>query len=120
MKKLVPLFTLFLLVCTSVRAQTDTLACDKTITLERTFKPCCENVEALRPHFNLLQPVVYSFTVLNRWGELLFETKKATEGWDGRDKKGRLMTTGQYNWVMDYRYPGDTARQCKGILYLIC
>ena len=42
----------------------------------------------------------YNFTIFNRWGEIVFETKDIKEGWDGTTVKGELSQEGTYTWQM--------------------
>ncbi|HEY0678901.1 MAG TPA: gliding motility-associated C-terminal domain-containing protein [Chitinophagaceae bacterium] len=41
------------------------------------------------------------FTVYNRWGQMIFNTKNWKQGWDGRFQ-GREQPTGTYVWVLRY------------------
>lgn len=41
--------------------------------------------------------------IYNRDGTLVFSTDDYTEGWDGRDRNGRLCEQGSYVWKMNYR-----------------
>jgi gliding motility-associated-like protein len=46
----------------------------------------------------------YKFRVFNRWGQMIFQTKNISEGWDGK-LKGSLGLNDTYVWmvsVMDY------------------
>lgn len=55
---------------------------------------------------DLLRPIlvgikdVRSFRVYSRWGNLLFQTKAVTLGWDGT-YNGQLMPTDTYTWVFE-------------------
>lgn len=61
-------------------------------------------------HNNMLLPVItagidvydYSFTIYNRWGEVVFQTFDSKVGWDGTFA-GKLVPTGTYTWVMDFQ-----------------
>jgi gliding motility-associated-like protein len=58
-------------------------------------------------HNNLWTPVLtsgfdpynYNLVVINRWGEIIFESNNHLEGWDGTYNY-QLVPTGIYNWVM--------------------
>jgi len=42
-------------------------------------------------------PYSYQMLVFDRWGQVVFETYSASEGWDGT-YKGKRLTTGTYLW----------------------
>jgi gliding motility-associated-like protein len=44
------------------------------------------------------------FAIYNRWGQLVFATTDATQGWDGR-VNGHSEPSGTYVWVIEYRNP---------------
>lgn len=44
-------------------------------------------------------PYEFSFTIFNRWGETVFETKDATIGWDGT-YHGEIVPEGVYTWTV--------------------
>lgn len=43
----------------------------------------------------------FHLKIFNRWGQLLFETRDLTQGWDGM-YKGNLVQEDVYVWVADY------------------
>ncbi len=43
----------------------------------------------------------YDFSVFNRWGDLIFNTKKLNEGWDGTFK-GQVSPFDVYTWKIQY------------------
>ncbi|RYZ47410.1 MAG: T9SS type B sorting domain-containing protein [Sphingobacteriales bacterium] len=48
---------------------------------------------------------LHFFNIYNRWGQLIFQTKNTSKGWDGR-LKGVLENTSTYIWIaegVDYR-----------------
>lgn len=59
-----------------------------------------------------------SFKVMNRWGEVVFMTKKQEEGWNGI-YKGRLQPTGTYVWIVEGKDTGGTIIKEKGTTTLI-
>ena len=36
----------------------------------------------------------FQMKIFHRWGNLIYESKDKTHGWDGYDKNGRLLTAG--------------------------
>jgi len=45
-----------------------------------------------------VDPYQYTFTLYNRWGEVIFNTHDSYQGWDGRLKNGELAPDGVYEW----------------------
>ena len=43
----------------------------------------------------------YSITVINRWGEILFESNDVNKGWDGK-KNGKDVSNGVYYCIVQY------------------
>lgn len=58
------------------------------------------------------------FKVYNKWGELVFETRKFTDGWDGK-YKGELQNTGSYIWIAEGRDIQGNLLTDKGMFTLI-
>jgi gliding motility-associated-like protein len=44
----------------------------------------------------------YDLRIFNRWGEIIFLSKDAKTGWDGR-YKGKLVENGTYVWILSYK-----------------
>jgi gliding motility-associated-like protein len=62
--------------------------------------------------------VDYHFTVYNRWGELVFETDRLEQGWDGR-YHAENAPDGLYFYQMDARGIDHKAYHRRGTFYLI-
>jgi gliding motility-associated-like protein len=45
----------------------------------------------------------FNFTIFNRWGELIYETKDIQGAWDGKSNKGRDVQDGTYIWKVVYK-----------------
>ncbi|MBM3430649.1 MAG: hypothetical protein FJX99_06680, partial [Bacteroidetes bacterium] len=53
-------------------------------------------------------PNNFEMTIYNRWGELIFESRDHTKGWDGSyGVRGGVVQAGLYSWVIRYK-PKDT------------
>lgn len=71
-----------------------------------------------------LRPVVlgrvnkYRFTVFDRWGNMVFQTNQADQGWDGM-YKSMPANVGAYVWVCEYELNGDQPQVIKGVSTLI-
>ena len=46
-------------------------------------------------------PYDYHLTILNRWGEVIFESYNAAKGWDGT-YGGTLVQDGVYVWKIEF------------------
>jgi len=71
---------------------------------------------------NVFRPVVpngmvlddYTFTIINRWGEVLFESHDVSVGWDGT-YHGQAVKEGVYTWMIIAKGGGDKkARRLEG------
>lgn len=51
-------------------------------------------------------PFNFSLTIYNRWGELMFESRDATIGWDGT-YGGKLVQEGTYTWKVNFKAPNN-------------
>jgi gliding motility-associated-like protein len=60
----------------------------------------------------------YRFEVYNRWGQLIFESNKPGEGWDGK-YKGKLSQFGAYNWKVSYDVPDQDSINANGHVTLV-
>lgn len=59
----------------------------------------------------------FYLSVYNRWGQMIFETRDPSKGWDG-NFKNQLQQTGNYIWYCRYSRNG-TRNELKGNIVLI-
>ena len=57
--------------------------------------------------------------IFDRWGNLIFETKDKTIGWDGYDKNGQLLPAGVYVYKLVMRLSNDQRTTQIGDVTLI-
>ena len=70
------------------------------------------NSDGLNDVFNVIglgYADMYSLKLYNRWGELLFESNKISEGWDGRFM-GDIVQNGVYIYLVTFRDIGSKKR----------
>lgn len=87
--------------CVDVATLIITIKDNKIIYVPNTFTPDGDEFN------NVFAPVVtagydtqnYSFTIINRWGEVLFESHDVNRGWDGT-YRGKLVPAGIYTWTI--------------------
>lgn len=78
--------------------------------LNEQFKPIFSSYELVED---------YSFSIYNRWGELMIETKDPHASWDGM-YQGSLVPTGMYVWKVQYKlYQDVNPRVLKGNLTVL-
>ena len=46
----------------------------------------------------------YNLQIYDRWGNLIFESRSSTHGWDGYNKDGKLMPSGVYVYKLTIRF----------------
>jgi gliding motility-associated-like protein len=84
--------------CESVDTVLVKVVAENKTAVPTAFTPNGNNVnDRLRP-LSKLASIDY-FRVYNRWGNLLFETNKIGDGWDGR-YKGVLQPSDSYTWFL--------------------
>jgi len=91
--------------------------CPYGIYFPNAFTPNNAHNDVFRPVV-IGYPVVYHFSIYNRWGQRLFDTADPNKGWDGRIG-GHDMDTGTYVWICTYQFPGDKNYDRKGNFTLI-
>jgi len=67
------------------------------------FRPESEIAQnrIFKPIFGSILPSQYSMQIYNNWGQLLFETKDITTGWDGK-LNGSPLNHGVFAWKITY------------------
>jgi gliding motility-associated-like protein len=45
----------------------------------------------------------FRMLIYSRWGGLVFESNDIEQGWDGRDKNGKVMEPAVFTWIITYR-----------------
>jgi gliding motility-associated-like protein len=60
----------------------------------------------------------YRFTIYNRWGEKVFETRQPAKGWDGMTG-GTKQDTHVFVWSCTYQFEGEEVKEEKGTVVLI-
>ena len=58
------------------------------------------------------------FSIFNRYGNLIYNTNRAGEGWDGKHN-GVLQSTGVFVWILEYVNKSDETISMRGIVTLI-
>ena len=77
---------------------------DELIYIPNSFTPDADEFNnVFLPVFtNGYDPSTYSFSVFDRWGELMFESRNTKLGWDGTFR-GKACPIGTYTWKIRYK-----------------
>ncbi len=87
------------------------------IFMPNAFAPEGQNNE-FKPVMVFAENSTFQMLIYDRWGQLLFETTDAGEGWNGR-QNGKILRQGVYTYVVRVtQLSGETIEQ-KGTLVLI-
>jgi gliding motility-associated-like protein len=78
-----------------------------------TFTPDADNYNPeFKPIFySGTNPLEYSLTIYNRWGQLLFESKNRDFGWNGsygQNSEVEMCQDGVYTWKISYSHNGKS------------
>lgn len=87
------------------------------IYVPNAFLPNGKN-NIFKPVFLNEQAESYSMKVLNRWGEIVFETTNLSDGWDGY-VRGKLSDQGTYAYIIQMKTTQGYQIERKGTVTLI-
>ena len=98
----------------------DTIPCDPTVKVKKTFCPSCEAwTDQFSPDFTDKLPVEFHLTIFNNENVEIFSTDDIDKGWTGPGKNNAEQTQ-TYRWVISYRYEKNgTLYRCSEELVLI-
>jgi gliding motility-associated-like protein len=60
----------------------------------------------------------WNLSVFNRWGSLVFQTKSAMEGWDGKFN-GKNVDMGSYYWTLIYKNESGRRSERQGFVNVL-
>lgn len=93
--------------------------CHKGLYFPGAFTPNKDGANDLyRPVIIGAWPLEYYLAIYNREGQLVFETRDPSAGWDGR-VRGIPSVSNTFVWFARYRLPGEPERLDKGMLVLV-
>lgn len=56
-------------------------------------------------------PTRFEMLIFDRWGEIIFETKDASIGWDGTNVQGEIVSDGIYTWKISFNLMNSDDRK---------
>lgn len=71
-----------------------------------------------KPLISFYRPGSYHLQIFNKWGEMIFETRDVSKGWDGK-KDGAYAPSGAYVYLIRFITPEGQAMEKRGTVTLI-
>ena len=96
-----------------------TLVQTPTLFIPNAFRPSGSNNSVFRPVNSFVSIENYRLSIFTRTGELIFVTTNPQEGWDGRNKEGKLLPVGVYVYYLEYKMPDGTIMERNGTITLV-
>lgn len=103
--------------CGSAKAQVVLTAKDCAVYFSTAFTPNKDSKNDLFKVLNATNFQTYHLIIYNRWGQVVFETKDYTKGWDG-NFQGIGQPSGAYIWFCEFDREGRHSKQ-KGTIMLL-
>jgi hypothetical protein len=103
-----------------IPAASDTIPCDGTVKMSRTFCPSCEAwSDQFSPDFTGQIPVEFHLSIFNKDSVEIFSSTDIDKGWSGTGKDNYEQTQ-TFTWQMEYRYEKNgQLYRCEGKVILI-
>ena len=96
----------------------NTKNCPYGIYFPNAFTPNQDGHNDLYKPIIIGNPVIYHFSIYNRWGQRIFDTNDPQKGWDGKIA-GRDQESNAYVWICVYRFGGEKESNARGNFILI-
>jgi len=98
--------------CQDIATGTITVEEDLLYFVPNTFTPDGDEFnQFFLPVFTSgFDPYDFNMIIFNRWGEIVFESKDAKQGWDGT-YHGQLVPEGAYTWKIEFKTRRNDARE---------
>lgn len=91
---------------------------DCNVYIPNAFTP--NNGDMLNPLFRVYTGTVdqYSFSVFDRWGQVMYQSQNPDDGWNGHNGK-KMAAQGVYVYKLIYRFPGGKENILMGSVTLL-
>lgn len=102
--------------CTALAQTLAEVSCN--VYVPNAFTP--DNGDMLNPVFLVFAGALetFQFTVYDRWGQLIYQTANALDGWNGKIR-GKNAPQGVYVYKLVYRFPGGKEQEMQGSITLL-
>lgn len=102
----------------TARSNTNFLAKVSNLFVPSGFRPQGGVTTVFKPIYTGVKLRNYSFKVLTRWGQTIFESNQPVLGWDGTYEKEYVMP-GAYVYVVDYETIYGKKMQKSGVFFVL-
>jgi gliding motility-associated-like protein len=85
--------------------------------IPNTFVPSGFN-KVFKPEINLYQINSYRLSIMDRWGQLIYESREYNEGWNGRNG-GFDAPTGAYMYIVQFKDSNEKEYTYRGFITLL-
>lgn len=90
-----------------------------TIWIPNAFRPIGSINKVFKPINSFVSPDTYSFTIYNRYGQIVFQTTNPNEGWEGMLSNGEYAPAGVYVYKIQFIDTSDEIFITDGTVSLI-
>ncbi len=93
---------------------------DPTFYISNAFRPASDITKNLRfkPITTFVDPLTFTMTIFNRWGQQVFETTDMYNGWDGMIA-GKPAQSGLYAYIITYSSYTGMGYTKRGTVFLV-
>jgi gliding motility-associated-like protein len=93
---------------------------EPVVNIPNAFRPTSnEPVNTVfKPDFLGYSPVNYQLRIFNRWGQQIFFSNDAEQGWDG-NLNGTAASPGVYSYLLQYSAPDGKTFEKRGVVTLV-
>ena len=74
--------------------------------------------EIFRPYIGRISDEDFDITISDRWGRIVYTSEDIYEGWDGRDKNGKIAE-GSYVWIANFKDVYNHKHNQNGLVQLV-
>ncbi len=102
----------------TARSNTNFLAKVSNVYVPSGFKPLGGVTPEFKPIYTGIKLINYNFKVLNRWGQIVFETHQPVLGWDGKFL-GEYVPAGAFVYVVDFETIYGKKKRMSGMFMVL-
>ena len=100
------------------RSNEITIEQETRVIIPNAFTPGKPPNDLFKPLLAFIDVNGYSFSIYNKWGQMIFSTDDPSEGWDGT-YKGEYVPTDAYVYLIVYRTPEGQTIEKRGTVTVV-